>query len=920
MSEPTAATVDQGVRHRMQEGARDVSTATHSSTPFDRVDGLGSWLITADQRASPAAKKGAFGPFEPPIHEHSTSSPDGPAGSGPILAAVRRHSLLALTLEYTQQLHFKMGKTLSTDESDVITLIESVFTPRRMRKLELRGFKVEDVACWGWILASDTVETAISRFHTLREPVTRETTVAPLSNMPYFMFTLLLRSRHISAPSLDLLVQALKLRLSDENTSVSSALPDAVTTMILLFRLVRHAGRVAPGQMIAIASLSERLLKAEFTYNATSPVIRQRLCYNYNRMLSFLSIPTSQHPFRSIPIQQQAQFRIIRQMASMEPALLVNREGFRALVKIQLAHKKTADEIEWARTKADSWPPWREDKLGISVDVEYPGSQSRAADVLRRQIEAGYMQTGWDLSARILAGWDTDNSPTVQKRSILPKAPLTWFQSLRQRVERLNSDNKADSEMNSDVWAARIRATRTIREAWACFCAYDAACSDERSQDPYYAMFLKLASGHSQARSDIVRQLPGDGREVYPQPNSAKDHLFVSVEPPTFYGLYKKSRVDGIKPAGRLLALLLDHARTNREGIEFVYTSKLSEDKRDVLLNAHKYDEQVVRSTLKSIQPTIVASYFSMLCRTGGRHNKWYKPSSHAVGHRSVEPLEVISAQSYVLDHLRIVDFEPHVYNKVFETIFLNLRSKKDSASLDDTRTLINRVLDCMKIWNIEPDMATFYSVTSSIEYMMDANHDFTFELLPYPSSDRQESEKRSQIFNGPQLAKTLFIDSVVSGKVSDRRGKRFFQRRARGHEVRGGSPNQWLPYSPDAKINEAPSPADLHLLMRLLAKNNDVLSMVTLLRWMDRFATELNAVRYELANGHRQMRFALCVAAMAIEDYDGAHDEDGKVFLTALKLVNKNPAWGGWPRDEELERYLVGGQRNREAGSSVLE
>lgn len=904
---PGASAADEVVSESTQENGRDLSWGLFNLTPSDRIEGgLGSWVISGNQ-ASYTVRKGAFGPPKPDDLIARTISGLGLAGH-------RQHSLLALTIEYTNLLHSKMNNNLFMDEKVALDLVEQVFTPRRMTKLELRGFQVEDVACWGWILASNNVDDAISRLYTLKEPVKRESTVAPLRNMPYFMFTLILRSTHMSATSVELLVQALRYRLTNNGTG-GCDLPDIVTTMIVLNRLVRHARRVAPDHLIHIATLSERLLKAEFASNTTSPVIRQRLCYNYNRLLSFLSIPISQHPFRSIPIQQQAQFRIIRQMASMEPALLVTREGFQALAKVQLAHKKTASEIEWAQTKADSWPPWREDKLGISADVEYPGSQSRAADLLRRQGEAGYVQTSWDLSARILAGWDTDKSPTIQTRSLIPRATLTWVESLRQRVRRLDAENKAHIEATSDVWAARISATRTIREAWACFCAYDAACPDKTSQRPYYAMFLKLALGHRQPRSGIVDQVPGDGREVHPQSISAKDHVFVPVEPPTFHGLYQKSRLDGVKPAGPLLALLLDHARTTREGIELVHAGKFGENKKDVLLKAHKYDEAVISSTLKSVHPAVIASYFSMLCRTRGRHDEWYKPASHAVveGKRYAGSLEAISTQSYVLDLLNIVYFEPHIYNRVLETTLQQMGTKKDLATLTDKWMLIYRIVDCMKRWYIKPDMATFSTVTSSVEYMMDANGDFKFEL---PPSDEKKSEEEPLRFNGPQLAKSLFIDSVLGVGKKGSWGRYYYKRRVKRHD------SEWLPYYPDAQIVEVPSSAALHLLMRTLAKSNDVLSMVTLLRWMDRFATEINAVSNELANGHKQLRFALCVAAMAMEDYDAARDEDGKVFLTALELVNKNPTWGGWPRDEELERYLVGArvwderQRSRERDS----
>jgi hypothetical protein len=51
----------------------------------------------------------------------------------------------------------------------------------------------------------------------------------------------------------------------------------------------------------------------------------------YNRALSLLSIPSSLHPFHSSAYHQRAQFNLLRRMTEFEPALTINREGYRAI-------------------------------------------------------------------------------------------------------------------------------------------------------------------------------------------------------------------------------------------------------------------------------------------------------------------------------------------------------------------------------------------------------------------------------------------------------------------------------------------------------------------------------------------------------------------------------------------------------------
>jgi hypothetical protein len=66
-------------------------------------------------------------------------------------------------------------------------------------------------------------------------------------------------------------------------------------------------------------------------------------------------------------------------------------------------------------------------------------------------------------------------------------------------------DIASSDDRNKKIWASRIRSTRTVEEAWACFLANE----DEKlppSQDVYYAMFEKLVFKSKLRRQKLRRK------------------------------------------------------------------------------------------------------------------------------------------------------------------------------------------------------------------------------------------------------------------------------------------------------------------------------------------------------------------------------------------------------------------------------
>jgi hypothetical protein len=138
---------------------------------------------------------------------------------------------------------------------------------------------------------------------------------------------------------------------------------------------------------------------------------------------------------------------------------------------------------------------------------------------------------------------------------------------------------------------------------------------------------------------------------------------------------------------------------------------------------------------------------------------------------------------------------------------------------------------------------------------------------------------------------------------------KGLFRQMVVGYEE---SPSKlWLPIGTEASLLTAPSPANLPGLVRVIGIAGDLDGIVCLLRWMSRFASELEAVSNEISNGPKMLRRTLVTIRVFLER---SWTDPGSQLTTlisqslieeAQKLVEQHAHWGGWPTDEEVEDYL---------------
>lgn len=772
--------------------------------------------------------------------------------------------------------------------------------------LKSKGYTPDDVLTWSRILLSSDAKQAVSKF----VAAAGSKSSSDLPSLPTFLLTFILRARSLKGVSLRLLLDYIWKHYvgsaSESDPQHRVRILERQAAMIMIVRLIRHARIVLPSSLEEIAQLATKMIGLESGEIATlNRQHIQEIAHLYNRLLTLFAMPTSQRPFMSIAIQQQAQFAIIRKMVTFKPHLPISREGFRALTRVQLAHKKTEEERKWARSKALSWPPWKEELLGIEAGSEDPGKNSRAIGVLTRSIEAGYSHSNWERTARILAGWDTDDSPTIQTRSFFEQVPIL-------RNEDVQASGEQSIFEQNQMWAARITATRTVREAWACFTSFEKSCEDH-SVKPYSAMFSKLLyAGIRDVEYDNEKTsvVPGDSKETWPEPTSPHDFLYVPSEPPSINSFFDLMTKRGIKPAKYLLAELLDRAEDLEEGFKYIHAGRLRQQEKDILLGSSERSAEEIRIACTTIAPRVVAAFVRLLCRVQWTPNITFTLPSFSKsqrevlhGHRTKSPF--LYAQSFIFAL-------QSSYRPIWYALFHGF----------NRRILVPHPSTLQKWWS---------SVLSTLREMDELGIDLEFDgftdlaeifeeihlthRVTLPQQEQgwlNEADPKSQ---SVLLCKSIFNAIAYGGSIQSK----FDVARTKSWlplNRSSASSSSSTPYHTD--LIDIPLPIILHRTVRILGTAEDNLSIVTLLHWMHLYSPQLTSVAAERANGKKHIRYTIAAVRYFLEktwrddDFNqraalfGEWEEGQRELVMEAKTIVEGMVeeWGGWPGDEELARY----------------
>lgn len=389
-------------------------------------------------------------------------------------------------------------------------------------------------------------------------------------SVPFFVFSNLLRRPFISA-------RALRVLLSHADRIIKSCSKDShsmeATIFIVFQRFVRRAREAWPASFDRIAQLLlENLPRIRTIDDVHDYDHAQRLTHMLNKAMQLIALPTAIEPIRNNFQQERALVRILQFMASHTPTLQITREGYRAVIMLQLMQRKTQGDRQWAELKALSWPPWKEDRTAMDsfITVEDHGL-SKAAGTLLRMREAGYRPLAWERTAMIYAGWDVDRTPTIQT--------LVHLGGSTARFRKVDA-----------TWTARITTTRTVQEAWAAFIAYQEATT-ARDQDVYLAILSKLSAEATRRfnaskperapgiltstdeSTGMALSLPGDVREIWPVPYSTHLHTYTRTPPPTVDEFYRSIRKEGFRPNAHFLGFLLANSERLKLGLQYLEDS-----------------------------------------------------------------------------------------------------------------------------------------------------------------------------------------------------------------------------------------------------------------------------------------------------------------------------------------------------------
>ncbi|KAL4952761.1 hypothetical protein BDW69DRAFT_166912 [Aspergillus filifer] len=842
--------------------------------------------------------------------------------------------------------------------------------------LESREYQITDLVSWTWVLKSRTVYEAILRIYLLEADAASEG-IGPRQSVPVFVPLMLLRQELDLRAFRLLLVYTLHIisgtplpRLDHSLLTTSNEhVPDDLlyhdniggtpsidphTCAALAARLLSHARRLWPEAQLPIAQAFSVYLRTSGT--TKSNFVAKKL----NKFIQLLSLPSGPRPFVSASVRQEAQFELLKAMATMSPVLHVTRRGYQGLAAVQLAHRKTAAEREYAELQTPSWPPWKEERSGMDSNKGAEGRHSRAMRVMSQMREAGYSHSLWEEVAGIMAGWDTDNSPTIQTRALVRQPG--------------NLKGRPGREKHHAIWEARIRSTRTLREAWACFLAYESREFSPNSS-VYAAMGKKLIYGEDLSEKKIAKAssaLPGDGPEVYPEPASARDWIYTSERPPTLHIFLKRMLSHGIRPSGRFLALLLQHAPSFRVGLDCLSCSDLTNQQLRVLFSFgetipnHDVESQ---KALDEFPEYLLSAFIRFLCRFSVIQsrirdftsadafpiitNKWAEPQPQvptlfAYG-ASKQRNPSKSWYSKLLSHaIRLLRKRNSSNPQGWIQLLKGLRSNRilgNASTLNNTQRILawHEILEVSK-WMDERNIET-----GSDGFLVHC-HSFS-NAVAAAIKDPNSMERALKVLHAAEGEAANLdpqnLEDMVQAGLSTLKGQ--FDRLVFGdsksfplfNSLRLSLEQQTDPQVTVPALPDVPSPAVLHAFVRCLGLAEDSEGLLSLLRWMSEHASTLKQTSDEHLNGDIMMRRTIVAARMFLEGYwstnsrraqpseDDMDEPDTIEDITptehgmptfwdtnlqeAYDIVTMTEIWGPWPSDEEVLNYLAHEERKTE-------
>jgi len=834
--------------------------------------------------------------------------------------------------------------------------------------LAAKGYNHEDVRLWASIIMTKNVQLGAEKFleHVAVGVEGEEEIQKPLPN---FLFLTFLQRKDVGPTALRCLIvyawHQLKRKhrirplksgspgLAQEASLVSLRYPglNDSTMFLMIVRLIRHARHTWPAALISIAGMvvanigHSRIASQTATAKRREYINLQRIEFLYNQTLVLLSHPSPMMPYHAVCFQEIAQFDILQRMASHRPPIAVTLNGYRAIATVQLRNKKTPREKDWAQLKAKSWPPWKHDKTGLDAEKGPEYGVSRALQAIRRMHEAGYKGGLWEKIAQILAGWDIDRSPTIQTRAILPHES-----SSKRGLAMDSNEPRETSNFDRDhvmIWAARIRTTRTVQEAWACFLAWKDRDLPPH-QDVYLPMFEKIhheaqrQGAELRSRSTAMSHTEaGDSREVFPVPVSPKEATYVRINPPELDELATEMFSKGVMPQGRCLIFLLQNATTSSNGIKYLDWAARVDQSLLPLLSFELDQSQ----EYNGVPDSVLTAFVMLLSRISPSHfhKILVKKRIMIQGEDSAAFYEDSLTYCYQLLKIRKLRYRPawHVLLQALSksNLKLDINQFEDDPGIQQINRyqMLRVVLAEMRGTGLEVDAETLrivcvglgQTILACLEVVERNNAATSQALTPSsttihlasignePKSLSTESNAKSLLYPTTSLSntntlpvptpETLQAATKVLTEVRPLICKLFYKLTgtkntgAPDFNSLGGTSRDQFKTLLHPTLLAEPNPQVLHGLIRVLGLLRSWHALAELVQWMIVFRKEVLAATKMPRNGERALRKVIiairvfCERSWLLQDEDKVRlksagvDEGGKVETAAPKKTINN-------------------------------
>ncbi|KAF1810588.1 hypothetical protein P152DRAFT_515759 [Eremomyces bilateralis CBS 781.70] len=816
--------------------------------------------------------------------------------------------------------------------------------------LALEGHDATDLFNWATILLSRRPGREIIEGMT-RPPL--EASGPSRTRVPVFVLLAVLRRRKLHPDCIWDILQYVSAAFDDAHALHKSD-PSATRTLsrqnrateilgkyhmlLIIGRLLRHARQVHTTLLSDIAGLLCRHL--DFLQQISTPQVHgppvaqalQTATFLCNKVLNALAITPTTHPLRDSFAAENAQFTILERMAGFAPPLIVTSEGYKAVIAVLLRRPKTERERDWAAMKKGSWPPWKEDRTGLDEYKNAAYGTSRAGAALLRMKEAGCDTGEWGMLAHLFAGWDTDNTPTMQVRAKLPN------------TDRKLPEPDHSIAVQTGIWAARITATRTLNEAWASFLAFKSSGTYAPSlsvtgSDVYEAMLRKIvaqenakieksntADFRDPAMSSQSIPLPGDGIELSPEPASTHEWTYVSAPPPS---------------SNELVGEMIAKVRVSKKCAQFILVNVTDATRLQSLLEL-LFDGSRINEIIWSSRPEhqmhwkevplpAIKCVIAALCRVPAV--KGISDVIHGPSVSNICPPLRLRSQHPVVHALHLSAYYPHskkfVYAMVLRCLEKGNNTKDPVGIRDHPRSLdkIYRVAlarhaaQTIAVEQEPLDLPGFSSICNILQAAIIPSHDLLRWLETHDAHERM-SEQHPAIIETAQWILdhgSFYIRELFYRAVGQPQPRTSPNPNPSQRPVSPRSPTPTL-----SRLYTIPDPADLHRLIRTLASFADHEGLLSIVYWMAEHHTALSEITSNSVGGRRRFRTLLVAIRVWLErpavqmmdhrnDYvkvlriserfgRGVPDE---AVLMARETVEGVEGWGGWPAWDEVVHYI---------------